>query len=97
MIGYPMLITTRSGAREPFDADKVAQTVRSLFSAQALERYPLTMIVQRVYELLLNVDGDPTTDTVQDAIEYALLTYGEVEIVRSFMRQRLLVELRQAQ
>lgn len=92
-----MLITTRSGEREPFNADKVAQTVRSLFSAQALERYPLTMVVQRVYELLLNVDGDPTTDTVQDAIEYALLCYGEVEIVRSFMRQRLLVELRQAQ
>ena len=92
-----MLITTRSGEREPFDADKVAQTVRSLFSAQEVERYPLTMIVQRVYELLLNVDGDPTTDTVQDAIEYALLCYGEVEIVRSFMRQRLLVELGQAQ
>ena len=90
-----MLIITRSGAREPFDADKVAQTVRSLFAAQAVERYPLTMVVQRVYELLLNVD-EPTTDTVQDAIEYALLCYGEVEIVRSFMRQRLLLELRQA-
>ena len=97
MIGYPMLITTRSGEREPFDADKVAFTVRSLFSAQEVERYPLNMVVQRVYELLLNVDGDPTTDTVQDAIEYALLTYGEVEIVRSFMRQRLLLDLGQAE
>ena len=91
-----MLIITRSGAREPFDADKVAQTVRSLFAAQARERYPLNMVVQRVYDLLLNVD-DPTTDTVQDAIEYALLCYGEVEIVRSFMRQRLLFELGQAE
>lgn len=34
-----MLIITRSGEREPFDADKVAQMVVSLFSAQALERY----------------------------------------------------------
>ena len=91
-----MLIITRSGAREPFDADKVAQTVRSLFAAQARERYPLNMVVQRVYDLLLNVD-DPTTDTVQDAIEYALLCYGEVEIVRSFMRQRLLLDLGQAE
>lgn len=90
-----MLITTRSGAREPFDADKVAQMVASLFAAQEVERYPLNMVVQRVYELLLNVD-EPTTDTVQDAIEYALLCYGEVEVVRSFMRQRLLLELRQA-
>ena len=92
-----MLIITRSGEREPFDADKVAQSVASLFSAQEVERYPLNMVVQRVYELLLNVDGDPTTDTVQDAIEYALLTYGEVEIVRSFMRQRLLLDLGQAE
>ena len=92
-----MLIITRSGEREPFDADKVAQTVRSLFAAQEVERYPLNMVVQRVYELLLNVDGDPTTDTVQDAIEYALLCYGEVEIVRSFMRQRLLLDLGQAE
>lgn len=92
-----MLITTRSGEREPFDADKVTQTVASLFAAQEVERYPLNMVVQRVYELLLNVDGDPTTDTVQDAIEYALLCYGEVEIVRSFMRQRLLLDLGQAE
>ena len=91
-----MLITTRSGDREPFDAEKVAQMVASLFAAQEVERYPLTMVVQRVYELLVNVD-DPTTDTVQDAIEYALLTYGEVEIVRSFMRQRLLLDLGQAE
>ena len=90
-----MLITTKSGAREPFDAEKVAQMVRSLFAAQEVQRYPLNMVVQRVYDLLLNVD-DPTTDTVQDAIEYALLCYGEVEIVRSFIRQRLLLELRQA-
>lgn len=92
-----MQILTRSGAFEPFDPDRVDAFYRALYAEHGVERYPVTMLVNRVEELLQSMDGQPATSDVQDAIEYALLTYGELELAHTIIRRRLLADIQREQ
>lgn len=87
----PSQIQKRSGTTVPFDVNRIERAVTACFANEGLTPlFPATEVTKRVAQAVASKYGGatPTVEQVQDAVELTLLTLGEYEAAKAYIRYR---------
>jgi ribonucleoside-triphosphate reductase len=87
----PEKIQKRNGAIVPFDVNRIGQAIDKCYRNEGIKQvFSSDEITQRVAQVVASKYAveTPTVEQVQDAVELTLLTLGEVEAARLYIKYR---------
>lgn len=87
----PDKIQKRNGSVVPFDVNRIEKAIEKCYVNEGLEQlFTPAEVTQRVAQVIASkhANAAPTVEQVQDAVELTLLTLGEIEAARLYIKYR---------